>query len=125
MANKSPLASFGAEPDEEPQMVPRPVANQELPDKIEQLHWKLDIAVRAVIHQEETLEDIREAFNDRWAAESTEWKQSEDGKAFLNSWRIGHEKATKDHEAASKKQQKVENQIRVAQQKLMILQQEV
>jgi hypothetical protein len=84
----------------------------------------LEVAIRAVSFHEETLDNIREQFNERWAAETTEWKHSEAGQAFLKAWRDGHEKATKDHETVEAKQAKLEDQLHAAKLKLMRLQEE-
>ncbi|CAH0019313.1 unnamed protein product [Clonostachys rhizophaga] len=100
------------------------IEQKELKEDIDQLRWRLEVAIQAASHHEETLDNIREEFNDRWSAETTEWKHSEAGQAFLKAWRDGHEKATKNHETAEAKQAKLEDQLHAAKLKLMRLQEE-
>ncbi|CAI6014397.1 hypothetical protein V2G26_019494 [Clonostachys chloroleuca] len=100
------------------------IEQKELQEDIDQLRWRLEVATQAASYHEETLDNIREEFNDRWAAEPTEWKHSEAGQAFLKAWRDGHEKATKDHETAEAKQAKLKDQLHAAKLKLMRLQEE-
>lgn len=122
MANRNSLSSMKGEPAAEPEADPRSIDEEELQGDVDRLRWKLDIAIESADHHEETRETIRETFNDRWATATTEWKHSKAGQAFLKSWRVGHDKATKDHEAAQRKQAKLETQLHAAKLKLMRLQ---
>ncbi|CAG9987376.1 unnamed protein product [Clonostachys byssicola] len=100
------------------------VEQKELQEDIEMLRWRLEVATRAANHHEDTLDNIREEFNYKWAAETTEWRHSEAGQAFLKAWRDRHEKTTKDHETVSAKQAKLETELHALKLKLMRLQEE-